>query len=147
MLRFFTALAVGFVLLAVPSSASAGWKIDRATAIAAQVWKSPCGGQVTLRWAEPPAGLEWNGAWAYPEACVIEFNLRVHLDWPRFCHIMIHEYGHLAGAGHSTNPRSVMADQLHTEPRRVRTVDGWVWWPYLRTDRRCAGRGVRYLGL
>lgn len=40
--------------------------------------------------------------------CAIEFNQTVTYDWPTFCTLMVHEYGHLTGHRHSANPADIM---------------------------------------
>jgi hypothetical protein len=77
---------------------------------------SPCGGNVALTWrAYSPRTEEARAFWAnplafygYPELktdCAIVFNSR-----PRFCTVVVHEYGRLTGHPHSDDPLDVMAD-------------------------------------
>jgi hypothetical protein len=42
--------------------------------------------------------------------CSVNFNSNraAGLSYAKYCAIMVHEYGHLNGRDHSTNPRSVM---------------------------------------
>lgn len=48
-------------------------------------------------------------AWADEKRCVIVINptWKIYTATKR-CHVIVHEWGHLAGRGHSDNPRSVM---------------------------------------
>lgn len=50
--------------------------------------------------------------WIYPDGsfrqCWIVVNSNRVLDWSHFCAMIIHEYGHLDGKRHSTNPYSIM---------------------------------------
>jgi hypothetical protein len=83
-------------------------------------------------------------AWAVGGAtCRIDFR-RANLPWYELCHTTIHELGHIAGAGHSDNPRSVMYwatnfTEYATVSGRLLSVQG--------ADRRCYDRGRRYLGM
>jgi len=65
------------------------WTVARAT------WRIPPGSGNARDWFD----------------CAITFNpqFRHHYNtWPEFCSVMLHEYGHLVGREHSSNPRSVM---------------------------------------
>lgn len=44
----------------------------------------------------------------YFRQCWIVVNSNRVLDWPHFCAMITHEYGHLDGKRHSANPYSVM---------------------------------------
>lgn len=116
-------------------AARAGWKIDRATAIAAKVWQNPCPAGTAVQWSPLPDDIgSWSSvnasqvaAWVTTgEGCVVHMRADQPNDWPWFCTIMIHEVGHLAGQHHVDNPNSVMS-------------------PTPRIDRRCADRGRPYL--
>lgn len=136
--RLLAALIVT-LMLAAPAPAQAGWRIDRAKAIAAKVWQNPCHGKVTIRWAPLAEGA----ASASVALCRITFDDRYRLDWPPFCTLMIHEYGHLAGVAHSPNPRSVMfATSFFTAWFDERGREVWEG-----VDRRCRNRGRDYLRL
>lgn len=56
-------------------------------------------------------------AWADEERCTIVINPRYKLRTAvKRCHVIVHEWGHLAGREHSENPRSVMyAEDLVAE--------------------------------
>jgi hypothetical protein len=116
-------IALALLLVLVPlSDASAGWRRERATAIAQIVWDHPCDDQVELRW-QPIDGI--HAAW-FSGPCQITFATEFRQDWPGFCTTMIHEYGHVAGVWHNSNPRSVMYE---------RPLPNW----------RCANNGRNYL--
>jgi hypothetical protein len=56
------------------------------------------------------------GAALYPDKILID--KRPRSEWPREkaqC-VIVHEYGHLAGRGHSKNPRSIMYPALRYGP-------------------------------
>lgn len=116
------------VLALAPAVAEAGWKIDRAKEIAAIVWNDPC--PATVAWEEPSVAfarhplpkMHLARAWSYPEQCRVALNAdwerRFGYSWKDVCRSLIHEFGHLAGVEHSTNPRSVMSEYgLGTDPR------------------------------
>lgn len=140
-------------------SAHAGWRIDRATAIAGVVWgPAPCG-DVSLRWGPLPPEVD---AVAHIEACAVEFNTtRSARTWPEFCTTMIHEWGHLAGYRHPEGLRRAdgTVDHLHSpNARSVMHSGGLVTIGrfrrrgrlvvrYTGVDARCANRGRSYLGL
>lgn len=115
-------------LVALPSTASAGWKRDRAVAIARIVWNDPCDGNVELRWA-PLDGVhsgmisrrcaaDANGVRSAQITLATEF---VYGPAPEqfayFCTAVLHEYGHAAGVEHNDNPDSIMNAQPKLDPR------------------------------
>jgi hypothetical protein len=117
--------------------------MDRALAVANQVWNSPCEGKPRIIFTDI---VETAGA--NKDHCLIGFTNQATWTWEHFCMVMIHEVGHLAGQGHSEHPASVMYD--------IHTLTGeWTWevkhqgrWVKLRTkDPRCANRGKKYLRL
>lgn len=67
--------------------------------IALQVFPGP---ERASGWA-PIGGCAWG-----PSARWIRLNTRYVFGWPRACTTIIHEYGHLLGLGHSTDPGSIM---------------------------------------
>ena len=79
-----------------------------AQAIAVRHWgDAPCGGNVPVSWTHlgrtknarsywldmgtGPAGYLW---------CSIQFSYDVGWNWPKFCTVLEHEYGHLLGYQH-----------------------------------------------
>lgn len=61
-----------------------------------------------------------------------------------FCTRVLHEVGHLAGATHSSDPRSVMYLFDESVEGRMRENGRWVWDG--EGDHRCRQRGRPYLG-
>jgi hypothetical protein len=110
------------LVVAFPATANAGWKRDRATAIAQIVWDHPCDDQVQLRWIHFD---DIHPAW-FSGPCQITYNTAFRQDWLGFCTATLHEYGHVAGVQHNLNPRSIMYE---------RPVLNW----------RCANNGRDYL--
>lgn len=146
MLRTFP-LAVAFLVLALlsPSASHAygPWEIGRAQTVAAKAWPaSPCAGQrVTVirdeTFVAPANQQNTRGLAAYVamdtnhgllEGCTVHLTPSTDDDpWPTICTTMLHEYGHLAGHGHT--PTGLMrADGLYVDPR-------------------CEDRGRPYLGM
>jgi Matrixin len=85
----------------------------------------PCGGQIALSWAPADAEINATSAWTNPESaydhpqlngdCKVTFNPNAEFDWDKFCTVMVHEYGHLAGRPHAGDPTDVMA-AYYTRP-------------------------------
>lgn len=89
------------------------------------VWGAPACGQPRLEVSTPGeyeaehgTGVFDSGeplAWADDTRCAIVINrtlsrLSIRTAVKR-CHVIVHEWGHLAGREHSRNPRSVMFDE------------------------------------
>lgn len=138
-------LLLALTLLAAPATAQAGWKLDRSLAVAQAVWSPTCG-QMRVAYENPAnAGLpEAAAGWAWEGDCTIRLPLGASYEFEQLCTIVVHEAGHVAGRGHSSNPRSVMyAEPLVTKTTftlRGRTVVRWDG-----IDRRCRDRGRPYL--
>lgn len=152
MLRLLVVLLAA--LAVAPATADAGWKVDRATAIANVVWHSPCGGHPTLHWT---SGDVSDGAVADadPNTCEIDYAADAdNNEWPRFCTTTLHEWGHLAGyrdptnvddPAHSSNPRSVMYQFRPTVKTVSRDIHGRTSTHWYGIDPRCADNGRPYL--
>lgn len=137
------ALLAVLAVFAVPSTANAGWRVDRATQIARVVWHNPCVDRMTIQWGPRPAGAEDASAWTWgaPE-CVIWFDQSQPLEWEPFCTLVLHEAGHLAGMGHTDH--GIMSPDAVFE-RETSTVNGRTATTWAGTDQRCKDRGLRYL--
>lgn len=107
-------------LVATPASARPT-RLQRAEAIADSYYPtSPCHGRTVVIPVGPARIVDyWHGtsdmgAVSTPVGC------RIEIDWTRFadqpwrvaCRLLVHEYGHLAGLGHSPDRSSVMYEQL-----------------------------------
>jgi hypothetical protein len=66
-------------------------------------------------------------AYGVPEqnsACQIAFSATARFDWRKFCTVVVHELGHLAGHPHSARDDDIMAEYFTaTEPTCARTPD------------------------
>lgn len=137
-------IALTVVLVASwPGVAQAGWRIDRATEIAAAVWNHPCVDHMQIKWTTAFTG----GAGSDPAACTVYLPANTPVFWPELCRHLIHEAGHLAGyrdplnpldPWHSHNPESVM----YAEDT---SVYGIVHGREVGGDPRCRDRGQPYL--
>ena len=93
---------------------------ERARQVAIAHWgRAPCSGTVQITW-EPQnplinARARWSnpvGAYDAPELnvdCLIVFNPDQLWTWPKFCTVMVHEFGHLAGHPHAEDGPDVMS--------------------------------------
>jgi hypothetical protein len=154
------ALLAAIVLALWPTTAAqAGWRIDRATAIAEHVWRI-CPGQLQVHFADPASrglGPATTG-WADEGGCDVYLNPgQPTADYfETFCSAVLHETGHAArfrdplnmDPRHSHNPRSVMyarpmisieVSHVWSGKRWSRSVD------VSGTDARCRGRGRPYM--
>lgn len=125
-------------LLSATPAAHAGWRTDRATAIARIVYHHPCVDRMQIRGGIAPAGSEDASAWTWVDDCVVWLDRTEPLAWEPFCTTVLHEAGHLAGMGHSDRPGSVMSAFL-TFGHRAGS-EHWTG-----TDPRCRDRGRPYL--
>lgn len=96
-----------------------GPSIVKARSIAVAYWGvTPCDGDIAVKWAALPTGVNalstwWNQVAAYGNAtgnrqCLVTLNPAESFDWPMLCTVLVHEYGHLSGHQHSTDPADVM---------------------------------------
>lgn len=93
-----------------PAAAASISEQEVATAqrVATSYWgQTPCAGEVAITWraALPVLGAQAVARWMVgdpPQDCAIAFLQRRdwHWRWPRFCTVMVHEYGHLLGHQH-----------------------------------------------
>lgn len=115
-------------------------------AVGLMVWGTPACGLPHVEISTPAEYLKAHGtgnfdgdpeAWADEDRCVIVLNPHYTIHTAvRRCHVIVHEWGHLAGyrdqsnktdPDHSDNPRSVMyAEDLVVEGRE-RTGKRWRW--------------------
>src|SRR4051794_34318417 len=91
-----------------------------AVQIAKAAWNTdPCGGQYTIEWGALDDNVNAQSSWTNPQSaydnpelngdCKVTFNPGAEFDWPKFCTVIVHELGHLAGKPHAADPRDVMA--------------------------------------
>jgi hypothetical protein len=112
----------GLVITApVPHAAALSRRVRAAILVARATWGSACENHLAVRWADydDTLGAARGGGRVLARAhdCAIDFSRRVLDDdatrtwayaWPWLCTLVVHEYGHLAGQGHSTDQNSVM---------------------------------------
>jgi hypothetical protein len=85
----------------------------------------PCGGQIEVLWTPADAEINATSSWTNPKSayddpglngdCRVAFNPNAQFDWDKFCTVMVHEYGHLAGRPHAEAAGDVMA-AYYTQP-------------------------------
>jgi hypothetical protein len=118
------ALAPAAATAAAAQGAPQRWPTDgpvfqAARQVAVAHWgMSPCAGSVSVSWGALAAGANAEAAWTNqfrdygdPEHntnCSVTFNASQDWDWPKLCTVFVHEFGHLAGYAHSTDPNDVM---------------------------------------
>jgi predicted Zn-dependent protease len=90
-----------------------------ARTVASEYWRAEaCGSQVQVRWIAMRTKMNAISSWIsagsqyeHPELnqdCRIAFNSNQLWTWPKFCAVMVHEYGHLLGHAHQDDPADVM---------------------------------------
>lgn len=116
-----TRFAVGSVgMTTAQEIARAHWGVD------------PCGGQVSVTWGVDEASINARSFWANPYSaydhpelniqCRIVFNAEMTYSWPKFCTVLVHEYGHLAGRPHGPDGPDVMSP-VYRAPLPACTAD------------------------
>jgi len=85
---------------------------------------NPCGGTVNIVWDNLDADINAQSTWSNPRSaydnpdlnndCQVEFNSIASFDWPKFCTVTIHEFGHLSGKPHSPDSNDIMAPYYNT---------------------------------
>jgi hypothetical protein len=96
-----------------------GPAMGAARAIADRYWHGePCHGNVAISWAAMGSSVNaiatWanrSGAYADParnDRCSVRFNSDQAFDWPSLCTVFAHEFGHLTGHQHASDPSDVM---------------------------------------
>jgi hypothetical protein len=94
--------------------------MQQAIALAKAHWgTNPCGGNVDIVWDGLDAEINAQSTWSNPRSpydnadlnndCKVEFNQAASFDWPKFCTVTIHEFGHLSGKPHSPDANDIMA--------------------------------------
>lgn len=136
MLARLAALAFALVLIgAAPANAAPG--DDAGLYAGERTWGVPKCGVPQLEVSTPMDYLAAHDtgvfeaepdAWADDVRCVIVLNPRVVIHTAaKRCHVIVHEWGHLAGREHSDNPRSVMYGEDEVTESRIRVKRRWRW--------------------
>jgi hypothetical protein len=103
-----------------------GPAIATARRIADATWGyDPCGGDVTVSWNTLDPTVNATATWMNPTApyadptqnssCSVTLNDLQAFDWPMLCTVLMHEFGHLTGHMHTTDPNTVMFP-FYTQP-------------------------------
>ncbi|HWH12764.1 MAG TPA: matrixin family metalloprotease [Solirubrobacteraceae bacterium] len=93
--------------------------MNEAEWIAVTYWNAaPCAGVISVGWGSLDPSINATSTWFNPVAaygnaaantqCSIVFNTAQAFTWPMFCTVMVHEFGHLDGNQHVTDPTNVM---------------------------------------
>jgi hypothetical protein len=79
----------------------------------------PCGGAIKITWVEAAPAINAIARWSNPTSpfdspatntgCSIDVNPLQNFTWPKFCTVIVHEYGHLAGHQHTVDGPDVMS--------------------------------------
>jgi hypothetical protein len=88
--------------------------------LARRTWGAdPCGGAIEVVWDVDAPSINARSSWANPRSaygapglnvqCRIVINRLIGYDWARFCTVLVHEYGHLAGHPHTADGPDVMS--------------------------------------
>lgn len=91
-----------------------------------------CAGQVAISWGVDEASINARSYWANPYSaydhpalnvqCRIVFNAQMTYSWPKFCTVLVHEYGHLVGRPHVADGTDVMSP-IYRAPLEACMVD------------------------
>lgn len=88
--------------------------------VARGVFGNVCGGQVSVSMTQLHGGEAGRALWSSPTLdsppeeftdCTVLLDIR-HWEADVLCAVVVHEYGHLAGRAHSSNPRSIMYPRI-----------------------------------
>jgi Matrixin len=96
-----------------------GPAMQAARQLAIEHWSiDPCHGDVAITWGKLPGDENAESSWTNqfydygdPDRntlCQVTFNPAQDWDWPKLCTVFVHEFGHLAGNAHSSDPNDVM---------------------------------------
>lgn len=120
-MRLFMALLIALVFCATASALTVTHsRRIQAESIALRYWgQTKCLGGISIRSQRftyrllAVASFLTTNTGAYEDCEVIFNSTRLEgLSWMKYCATMIHEFGHLDGYPHSTNPRNVMYPAL-----------------------------------
>jgi Matrixin len=95
-------------------------EVVRAQHVAQRVWHPSCG-RLHASFDDPRTAntvlddgtpIDYASGWAMPGDCTIHLSrAQQWVAYPPLCEVVLHEAGHVAGRGHSHNPRSIMYPQ------------------------------------
>lgn len=92
-------------------------EVARAVAVAQRAWHPSCG-RLRVSFDDPRTAdtvlddgtpIDYASGWAMPGVCTIHLSrAQPWVAYPPLCEVVLHEAGHVAGRGHSHDPRSIM---------------------------------------
>lgn len=108
---------------------------DAGAYLAQREWGTPACGTPSVEVSTPEQYQQQHGtgyfdgdpfAWADEKRCAIVLNPRYQIRTAvKRCHVIVHEWGHLAGEAHTD--RGVMASEDAVTEGRVRVKKRWEW--------------------
>jgi len=98
-------------------------------------WGTPaCRGQVAITWTTLAPGTNATATWHNPTDawanagenfdCAVALNTEAAFDAPKLCAVLMHEFGHLHGIGHSEAAGELMSAVYTTAPEPCRALTG-----------------------
>jgi hypothetical protein len=87
--------------------------VKRAEKIADEYWGGTNCHHISYKYADLPASMLAFSSWrsVLPHVfvqCSITFDVAVRSNFSFYCATVVHEFGHLSGHGHSSDPTSIM---------------------------------------
>jgi hypothetical protein len=104
-----------------------GPAMQQARALADKHWGfDPCGTSVAISWDSLDPSINATSTWWNPSDpynnpqennhCQVQFNVNQAFDWPMFCTVFVHEFGHLAGHQHNQSDSADVMYPVYTQP-------------------------------
>ena len=105
--------------LAATASPAPARALQAAQTFAQSHWgATPCAGRIAISWMTLRANTNAMSTWGNPVGqyadassntdCAIAFNVAASWDRAKLCSVVTHEYGHLLGHAHSSDPADTM---------------------------------------
>jgi hypothetical protein len=104
-----------------------GPAMQQARALADKHWGfDPCGTSVAVSWDSLDPSINATSTWWNPSDpynnpqennhCQVQFNVNQTFDWPMFCTVFVHEFGHLTGHQHNPSDSADVMYPVYTQP-------------------------------
>jgi hypothetical protein len=101
--------------------------MQQARALADKRWGfDPCGADVAISWDSLDPSINATSTWWTPSDpynnpqennhCQVQFNVNQTFDWPMFCTVFEHEFGHLTGHQHNPSDSADVMYPVYTQP-------------------------------